>query len=104
MRPLAERNGTVEESMQRPIFSVVEARDRPEFYVLIRWAGGGERRIDRFACQEDAQRWIVAQAENWLRQRLGRPGFPRAMDGSPSIAPASSPVEDRAQAALRLAA
>jgi hypothetical protein len=87
--------------MQRPIFSAVEAQDRPEFYVLIRWADGAERRVNHFAQREDAERWIVAQAENWLRQRLGQAGFPRIEKMSPSIMPE---VEDRARNALALAA
>ena len=90
--------------MQRPVFSAEEAQDRPEFYVLIRWADGVERRVSRFARREDAQRWIVAQSENWLGQRLGQPGFPEAGDSSPSIASAKSVVEDRARGALALAA
>jgi hypothetical protein len=90
--------------MQRPIFSAVEAQDRPEFYVLIRWTDGVERRVNYFARREDAQRWIAAQAENWLRQRLGRPGFPQALESSPSIMSANSVVEDGARAALALAA
>jgi hypothetical protein len=90
--------------MQRPIFSAVEAQDRPEFYVLIRWADGAERRVNYFARREDAQRWIAAQAENWLRQRLGQPGFPQPADSTPSVAFAKSVVEDRRRAALALAA
>jgi len=90
--------------MQRPIFSTVEAQGRPEFYVLIRWADGVERRVNHFARRKDAQRWIAAQAENWLRQRLGQPGFPQAVDSSPSIMSANSVVEDRARAASALAA
>ena len=90
--------------MQRPIFSAVEAEDGPEFYVLIRWADGVENRVNHFARREDAQRWIVAQGENWLQQRLGQPRFPQAVVSAPSIMSANSVVEDRARAALTLAA
>jgi hypothetical protein len=85
--------------MQCPIFSAVEAQDRPEFNPLIRWADGVERRVNHFARREDAERWIVAQAESWLRQRLGQPGFPPAVGRSPSIMSAKPVVEDRARAA-----
>jgi hypothetical protein len=90
--------------MPRLIFSAMEAQDRPEFYVLIRWADGAERRVNHFARREDAERWIVAEAENWLRQRLGRPGFPPVADGSSGIVSVNLEVEDRTRVALALAA
>ena len=90
--------------MQRPMFSAMEAQDRPEFYVVIRWAGRFERRVNRFVRREDAERWIAAEGENWLRQRLGQRGFPQTGDTSPSTMSANSDVGDRARAALTLAA
>jgi hypothetical protein len=90
--------------MQRPIFSAMETEDQFEFYVCIRWADGAERRVSRFAQRQTAERWIEAEAENWLGQRLGQPDLPLVEKRSPSIMSANPEVEDRARDALALAA
>ena len=62
--------------MGRPVFSVEVTNERLEFNVLIRWENGVEHRVRHFGSAQDAQKWIKAEAENWLRMRHGTPDFP----------------------------
>jgi len=63
--------------MDHPAFSVEVTNERLEFNVLIRWENGVEHRVRHFGSAQDAQRWIKAEAENWLRMRHGTSDFPQ---------------------------
>ena len=62
--------------MSRPAFSVEVTNGTLEFNVLIRWENGVERRVSHFSSAQNAQVWIEAEAENWLKMRHATPDFP----------------------------
>jgi hypothetical protein len=57
--------------VEKPVFAPM--KDGLEYCVLIKWKTGAQSRVNHFACERDAQRWIDHESENWFRSRIGAP-------------------------------
>jgi hypothetical protein len=53
--------------MEKPFFTPMKVG--LEYCVLVKWGTGASSRVNYFACEQDAQRWIDRESENWLLNR-----------------------------------
>jgi hypothetical protein len=57
----------MESGMETPEFAPMAVG--LEYCVRVTWANGAEARVNHFAAEQDAQRWINRESRNWLRNR-----------------------------------